>query len=58
MKHFEELELIMEKEYLQIQQLKESILEEWVGILKQAARAGIPRWKNNGLPKLVMNTNV
>ncbi|XP_020245885.1 SWI/SNF complex subunit SWI3A-like isoform X2 [Asparagus officinalis] len=58
MKHFEELELIMEKEYLQVQQLKESILEEWVGILKQAARAGIPRWKNNGLPKLVMNTNV
>lgn len=56
MKHFDELEAIMEEEYSQIQQLKESILEEWLGILQQAStRAGIPRWKDN--PKPLVNTN-
>ncbi|KAJ6850052.1 SWI/SNF complex subunit SWI3A-like isoform X2 [Iris pallida] len=58
MKHFQELELIMEKEYAQIQHLKESILEEWVRILQQAFHSGIPRWRDSGLPKFLPNANM
>lgn len=55
-KHFEELELIMEKEYTHIQQLKESILEDWVSVLRQAFHAGIPRWRDHGFPRSLFNS--
>ncbi|KAJ8471924.1 hypothetical protein OPV22_026267 [Ensete ventricosum] len=50
-KHFEELESVMEHEYTLLQKVKESILEEWVMVLQQAFQAGIPRWSDDGLPK-------
>lgn len=48
-KHFEELELIMEKEYSQIQELKEYILAERINVLQHACNAGISRWKDKPL---------
>ncbi|KAI3943614.1 hypothetical protein MKX01_039242 [Papaver californicum] len=42
-KHFEDLELIMEKEYVYIQEQKESIITDWVDVLQRVFRAGIPR---------------
>ncbi|THU47375.1 hypothetical protein C4D60_Mb09t14830 [Musa balbisiana] len=50
-KHFEELEFMMEHEYTLLQKEKESTLEEWVMVLQQAFQAGIPRWSDDGLPK-------
>ncbi|XP_058093098.1 SWI/SNF complex subunit SWI3A-like isoform X2 [Magnolia sinica] len=50
-KHFEELESIMEKEYAQIQQLKESIFADWIDVLEQAFRVGIPRYRDHGFVK-------
>ncbi|CAA7400555.1 unnamed protein product [Spirodela intermedia] len=55
MKHFGELESIMEEQYAQIQQLKEDILQEWIDISQRALSAGIPRWKDHGLPKSLPN---
>lgn len=44
-KHFEELELIMEKEFLEIEELKECILGERIAVLQKAFEAGISkRW--------------
>ncbi|CAL9087890.1 unnamed protein product [Musa acuminata var. zebrina] len=50
-KHFEELESMMEHEYTLLQKVKESALEEWVTVLQQAFQAGIPRWSDDELPK-------
>lgn len=58
MKHFEELEHIMEEEHSLIQQIKVSTIEEWVNLLQDATRSGDARWKDNGLPKLLINTNL
>ncbi|XP_077227778.1 SWITCH/sucrose nonfermenting 3A [Tasmannia lanceolata] len=49
-KHFEELELIMEKEYSEIQKVKESILGDRIDLLQRAFKAGISRWR--GIPVL------
>lgn len=54
-KHFKELEFIMEKEYTLIQQMKESILDKWVGVIQQIFQAGIPRWKDHAFPKSLLN---
>ncbi|KAF6137925.1 hypothetical protein GIB67_041798 [Kingdonia uniflora] len=35
-KYFEEVELIMEKEYAQIQEIKESVLDEQIDVIRQA----------------------
>ncbi|XP_078441625.1 SWITCH/sucrose nonfermenting 3A [Wolffia australiana] len=51
MKHFGELESIMEQQYVQIQQLKEDIIHEWIDISQRPLAAGIPRWKDPGLTK-------
>ncbi|OVA09601.1 SANT/Myb domain [Macleaya cordata] len=45
-KHFEDLELIMEKEYIHIQELKESIIADWIDVLRRIFSAGIPRWRD------------
>ncbi|CAA6664031.1 unnamed protein product [Spirodela intermedia] len=50
-----QLESIMEEQYAQIQQLKEDILQEWIDISQRALSAGIPRWKDHGLPKSLPN---
>ncbi|XP_058072351.1 SWI/SNF complex subunit SWI3A-like isoform X2 [Magnolia sinica] len=50
-KHFEELESIMEKEYAQIQQLKESIFADGIDVQQQAFRVGIPRYRDHGFVK-------
>ncbi|XP_008796581.2 SWI/SNF complex subunit SWI3A [Phoenix dactylifera] len=54
-KHFKELEFIMEKEYTLIQQMKESLLDKWVEVIQQIFQAGIPRWKDNVFPKSLWN---
>ncbi|KAL6011666.1 hypothetical protein ACLOJK_002114 [Asimina triloba] len=43
MKHFEELESIMEKEFTQIQQIKESVVEDWINVLQRTFSMNIPR---------------
>ncbi|XP_020111666.1 SWI/SNF complex subunit SWI3A isoform X2 [Ananas comosus] len=58
LKHFEELEHTMEQEYTLIQQSKESILAEWVNLLRQAFRAGIARLRDHHVfPKPFLNKN-
>ncbi|WOL00736.1 SWI/SNF complex subunit SWI3A isoform X2 [Canna indica] len=56
-KHFEELELMMEKEYALLEKAKESILEEWIMLLENTFKAGIPRWRDTPLPKPFFNTS-
>ncbi|KAJ0988792.1 hypothetical protein J5N97_007148 [Dioscorea zingiberensis] len=56
MKHFEELESIMEKEYADIQQQKESILEEWITVLQQSVGAGVQRWRDHAIPWSLLNS--
>ena len=51
MKHFGELESIMDQEYEEIQQLKKDMIQEWIDVSQQALSAGIPRWKDQGLAK-------
>ncbi|KAJ3675300.1 hypothetical protein LUZ60_004342 [Juncus effusus] len=51
LKHFEELELIMEKERALMQEQKGTIIKEWLIILQQIFQAGVPRWKDNFVPK-------
>ncbi|GAB2223659.1 hypothetical protein Droror1_Dr00004397 [Drosera rotundifolia] len=46
MKHFDDLESIMEKEHAHLEELKESILAERIAILQKIFSAGIPRWKD------------
>ncbi|KAF9622321.1 hypothetical protein IFM89_031124 [Coptis chinensis] len=46
-KHFEELQLIMENEYTQIQELKESLLVDRVDVLRRVFSAGIARWRDH-----------
>ncbi|KAG1331421.1 SWI/SNF complex subunit SWI3A [Cocos nucifera] len=54
-KHFKELEFIMEKEYTLMQQMKESLLDKWVEVIQQIFQAGIPRWKDHAFPKSLWN---
>ncbi|KAL5717373.1 hypothetical protein ACHQM5_010386 [Ranunculus cassubicifolius] len=46
-KHFEELESIMDKEYTQIQEIKETLMAERIDVLRSGFHAGIPRWKDH-----------
>ncbi|XP_050937437.1 SWI/SNF complex subunit SWI3A isoform X2 [Cucumis melo] len=45
-KHFEDLELIMETEYPVIEELEDKLLMERVSVLQSAFDLGIPRWKD------------
>ncbi|KAF2311549.1 hypothetical protein GH714_024719 [Hevea brasiliensis] len=45
--HFDNLELIMEKEYAQLEDLKESLIEEQINVLQTAITAGMPKWRDH-----------
>ncbi|CAK7336763.1 unnamed protein product [Dovyalis caffra] len=47
MKHFDDLELIMEKEYAELDELTESLTEERIDVLQRAIRAGISKWRDH-----------
>ncbi|KAJ1696647.1 hypothetical protein LUZ63_005159 [Rhynchospora breviuscula] len=51
MKHFAELEAMMDQEYDLLQQQKRYLVREWVSSLRQAFDTGVPRWKENAVPK-------
>ncbi|KAG7954208.1 hypothetical protein I3843_11G004400 [Carya illinoinensis] len=48
-KHFEDLELIMEKEYAEMEELKDCLLAERIGVLQKAINAGISRWRDHSV---------
>ncbi|KAK7282082.1 hypothetical protein RIF29_10602 [Crotalaria pallida] len=45
-KHFDDLELLMEKEHTETEALKDSIFTERVDMLKRTFRSGVTRWKD------------
>lgn len=47
MKDIEDLELIMEKEYAEVEHLKEEITSERVAVLERALSGGISRWRDH-----------
>ncbi|XP_010250631.1 PREDICTED: SWI/SNF complex subunit SWI3A isoform X2 [Nelumbo nucifera] len=55
-KHFEELELIMEKEYTHIEELKEYFIAERINVICEALRVGISRWKDHTSVKSVIGS--
>nr|XP_015636725.1 SWI/SNF complex subunit SWI3A [Oryza sativa Japonica Group] len=54
-KHFEELELIMDQEYATLQQMKSSLVDEWQKVLKRAFETGVPISRDEVLIKLFQN---
>ncbi|KAF5732232.1 SWI/SNF complex subunit SWI3A isoform X2 [Tripterygium wilfordii] len=46
-RHFEDLELIMEKEYAEMEQEKECIIAERIDVLQKTFNAGISMWKSS-----------
>ncbi|XP_044492185.1 SWI/SNF complex subunit SWI3A-like isoform X2 [Mangifera indica] len=46
-KHFEDLELIMEKEYVEMLELKECLVAERIDVLQRALSAGVSRWRDH-----------
>lgn len=47
-KHFEELESLMEKEYADMDKFKEFVMSERIDVLQKAVRAGLSRWRDHG----------
>ncbi|ESW09501.1 hypothetical protein PHAVU_009G132800 [Phaseolus vulgaris] len=45
-KHFDDLELLMEKEHAEMENIKDSILTERIDVLRRTFRSGITRWKD------------
>ncbi|CAL5204507.1 unnamed protein product [Lathyrus oleraceus] len=45
-KHFDELELLMEKEHAEMEELKDSILIERIDVMRRTFKSGIARWKD------------
>lgn len=45
-KHFDELELLMEKEHAEMEELKDSILTERIDVLRKTFKSGVARWKH------------
>ncbi|KAK2391416.1 SWI/SNF complex subunit SWI3A [Trifolium repens] len=45
-KHFDELELLMEKEHAELEELKDSILTERIDLLRRTFKSGIAKWKD------------
>ncbi|XP_058786373.1 SWI/SNF complex subunit SWI3A [Vicia villosa] len=45
-KHFDELELLMEKEHTEMEELKDSILTERIDVLRRTFKSGIAKWKD------------
>ena len=54
-KHFEELESVMDQEYTTIQQMKGSLMNEWLKVLEHAFRAGVSLPRDELLTKLFLN---
>ncbi|KAJ1417884.1 Winged helix-like DNA-binding domain superfamily [Sesbania bispinosa] len=50
-KHFDDLELLMEKEHAEMEELKDSILTERIDVLRRTFRSGITRWKDYSFAK-------
>ncbi|KAJ0110442.1 hypothetical protein Patl1_01264 [Pistacia atlantica] len=46
-KHFEDLELIMEKEYAEMLELKECLVAERIDVLQRALSAGVSKWRDH-----------
>ncbi|OIW17048.1 hypothetical protein TanjilG_00187 [Lupinus angustifolius] len=45
-KHFDDLEQMMEKEHAETEELKDSILTERIDVLRRTFRSGVTRWKD------------
>ncbi|KAK7350717.1 hypothetical protein VNO77_09617 [Canavalia gladiata] len=45
-KHFDDLELLMEKEHAEMENVKDSILTERIDVLRRTFTSGITRWKD------------
>ncbi|KAG5031449.1 hypothetical protein JHK85_015431 [Glycine max] len=45
-KHFDDLELLMEKEHAEMENKKDSILTERIDVLRRTFRSGVTRWKD------------
>ncbi|XP_027364733.1 SWI/SNF complex subunit SWI3A [Abrus precatorius] len=45
-KHFDDLELLMEKEHTEMENVEDSLLTERIDVLRQTFRSGITRWKD------------
>ncbi|KAK3142284.1 hypothetical protein QOZ80_4BG0344620 [Eleusine coracana subsp. coracana] len=54
-KHFEELEAIMDQEYTTIQEIKGSLINDWLNVLGQAFQAGISLPRDEVLTQLFLN---
>ncbi|KAG2572871.1 hypothetical protein PVAP13_7KG205900 [Panicum virgatum] len=54
-KHFEELESVMEQEYTTMQQMQGSLMNEWLKALEQAFRAGVSLPRDELLIKLFLD---
>lgn len=54
-KHFEELDSLMDQEYTAIQQMKGSLMNEWIKVLEHAFRAGVSLPRDELLTKLLLN---
>ncbi|KAH1113013.1 hypothetical protein AAZX31_04G223600 [Glycine max] len=50
-KHFDNLELLMEKEHAEMENLKDSILTERIDVLRRTFRSGVTRWKDYSYAK-------
>ncbi|CAJ1974338.1 unnamed protein product [Sphenostylis stenocarpa] len=50
-KHFDDLELLMEKEHAEMENLKDSILTERIDVLRRTFRSGTTRWKDYSFVK-------
>ncbi|EEF51740.1 SWI/SNF complex subunit SWI3A [Ricinus communis] len=46
-KHFDNLELIMEKEYAELEELQESLIEERMDVVQRAIMAGLSKWRDH-----------
>lgn len=46
-KHFEDLGMIMEKEFDEMEELKSSLLAERIEVIQGAVNAGISRWRDH-----------
>ncbi|KAI4318776.1 hypothetical protein MLD38_032445 [Melastoma candidum] len=46
-KHFKELESLMEKEHARMDKLKEAIVSERIDVLRKAVSAGLSRWRDH-----------
>ncbi|NP_001406552.1 hypothetical protein SEVIR_7G149800v4 [Setaria viridis] len=54
-KHYEELESVMEQEHATTQQVKGSLVNEWLKVLEQAFRTGVSLPRDELLIKLFLN---